>query len=182
MTALNKSFPYASLKADSKLPALITLAPVPLGMVANLRGLVEKLELDDDLVSYLSDSVFIASKDESTLARLFENLGEVANEEKRHSQRFKAEMLVLQSKIDQTTIVPLQQLLGESLDSPRQSESLSESIDSILPDETYATTEDGEMAMTPEMEASAVLPAIDEASTKSSVRHERGISPSRLAI
>jgi hypothetical protein len=38
------------------------------------RALVDKLDLADDLVAYLSDSVFIAPKDESCHARLFEGI------------------------------------------------------------------------------------------------------------
>lgn len=181
LNAFNQSFPSASTKFEASLPSLITIAPLPLGIVAALRALVDKLDLADDLVAYLSDSVFIAPKDESCHARLFEGIsdGAEADDRTRQSRRLKADMLLLSSKNNSTAISPLAEMLGETPHSPSRSDSM-DSTESLLPDETYATTEDGEEAMTPEMTPSAVVSSAGRATGKGS--HARDASPASIEI
>ena len=181
LNAFNQSFPSVSTKFEASLPSLITIAPLPLGIVAALRALVDKLDLADDLVAYLSDSVFIAPKDESCHARLFEGIsdGVEADDRTRQSRRLKADMLLLSSKNNSTAISPLAEMLGETPHSPSRSDSM-DSTESLLPDETYATTEDGEEAMTPEMTPSAVVSSAGRATGKGS--HARDASPASIEI
>jgi hypothetical protein len=105
----------------------------------------------------LTDSVFFATKNESTCARIFEGIADepanIDKDEHRQGERLKAEMLLLHAKPD-ATIAMLAELLGEVPPSPLHSDSvMSQSTGSLMPGETYASTEDEGEAQTPDMVA-----------------------------
>ena len=151
--ALDKSFPYACSKTEARLPALLSLAPLPLSAIRPMRELVDKLELQPEVITYLVDSVFFSTSDESRHARLFEGLVAKSDTAPRQTNRFKAEMLLLQ--IQGTTIVPLKDILCELPVSPQPSDS-SHSAGSLVRAEDGETDEEGE-AVTPDMMASEVF-------------------------
>lgn len=100
--------------------------------------------------------------------------GDIAQE--RQADRLKAEMLLLQSKKD-ISIVGFAEVLGEVPHSPQRSESMmSESTGSLMPGETYASTEDEGEAKTPDMVAADVI-APGQGKDKGGQAHE-AVSPS----
>lgn len=114
---------------------------------------MDKLELQPEVITYLVDSVFFSTSDESRHARLFEGLVAKSDTAPRQTNRFKAEMLLLQ--IQGTTIVPLKDILCELPVSPQPSDS-SHSAGSLVRAEDGETDEEGE-AVTPDMMASEVF-------------------------
>lgn len=151
LNALNKSFPHASAKVDSALPSCITIAPLPVEVVPSIRDLVHKLNLDEELIAYLADTIFFATSDATRHARLFESTTPESDERQRQNRRIKADMMFLQANT-KTTIVTLAAIAGDMLDP------MSKSIGSIVPDETNASTDDESEAVTPEMGASVLMP------------------------
>lgn len=128
-------------------------------MIIALRGLVDKLDMEDGLVAFLTDTVFFATKDESAYARVFEGIADASLNKGRQADRLKAEMLLLQSKAE-TSVVSIAEILGEVPHSPQRSDSMSESSGSLMPGETYASTEDEGEAQTPDMIAvDAMVPS-----------------------
>ena len=157
LKALDKSFPHACAKTEASLPALITLAPLPTSVITPLRELIDKLELQPEVVTYLVDSVFFSTANETRHARLFEGTIPESDDAPRQTNRLKAEMLLLQ--IQGSTIVPLKEILGGLPVSPKRSDSMSDSAGSMSsPDDGETVDEDGE-AVTPDMMASQILPS-----------------------
>jgi hypothetical protein len=168
LEALDKSFPHACAKTEASLPALITLAPLPTSVIIPIRELIDKLELQPELVTYFVDSVFFFTTDETRHARLFERTIRESDNAPRQTNRLKAEMLLLQ--VQGRTIVPLKDVFGGLPFSPQRSDSMSHADDGETDDE------DGE-AVTTDMTASQILP-----STTQSMTEVNQLSPTPLLV
>ncbi|WVR09792.1 hypothetical protein IAU60_006868 [Kwoniella sp. DSM 27419] len=134
--AIGSSFPSASLKTHIDLPSAITFTSVPKGVIQELRSLLDTLQMDDEVRTYLQDTVFVTlDRRDCPAARLWDGGVDVdadaectelseddeiaapsnAHSAQRHRQgrRFKAELLLLQD-IGGTSfeVVSLPELLG----------------------------------------------------------------------
>lgn len=177
LRSLNKSFPHACAKTEARLPSLISLAPLPASAITPIRELIDKLELQPDVVTYLVDSAFFSTTDETRHARLFEDSVPGSDDASRQARRLKAEMLLLQ--IHQSEIVPLRDILGEVPVSPQRSDSMSDSAGSLSHAEDAETEDEDGEAVTPDMTASQILPSAPTASDKTEINE---MSPSSSLV
>ena len=171
LEAFSKTFPSPTSKDDLDLPSLITFAPLSAAVVGRIRELSDKLELENDIQSYLCDTAFFSiTPDCESHARLWEGCdGDVKMTKEIQARQLKAEMLLLQHD---TGIVPIHEMVpslggagaggGGGVTRPTSPEvsgsPMGSSTASIMPGETEASTEDEMVeAVTPDMGASVFL-------------------------
>ena len=167
LKALDKTFPWASSKADADVPRVLTLAPLTPGAIQSIRALVDKLELDQELREYLADCIFAATSDQSGYARLFEytpasdQSAEAKESEEDNpsmvdsmTRRLKAEMLLLQLTTRVVTLADLIQGRNQGHDDTE----IGSDSDSDVPGETDGgSISDDTEAITPEIGSSMVI-------------------------
>ncbi|WVW84027.1 hypothetical protein I302_106055 [Kwoniella bestiolae CBS 10118] len=182
--AFGTSFPSSSRKVDIELPSLIIFTSVPRGIIDDLTELPNKLDLDEEVRGYLEDVTFVSiDKSHCPAARLFETV-EIEDRE-RQGRRIKSEMMLLQSnsqlEFDLVSLNELREVNKPTLNLPGQDVSPTVSDNSILPDDTEATTEDErDEAITPELQASPIVDPSDRVAQENS-KGERVVNPSSMS-
>ncbi|WWC70107.1 uncharacterized protein I206_104054 [Kwoniella pini CBS 10737] len=187
LRAFGSSFPSSSRKIDIDLPNVIIFTSVPRGIVSELSGLPDKMEVDSEVREYLQDVFFIAlEKSHCPVSRLWTQSTHDTEDRFRQGRQIKAEMMLLQDSRMAFNLIPLEDLIEvqkPTLNLPEnhighQERSPAMSDTSILPGETDAPTEDErDEAITPELQASPIIDP-SHVVAKESNKGEQVVNPS----
>ena len=110
--AFTSTFPSSCEDLELDLPSLFALKPVPIALISELKEFLQEENIPADMVEYLQDVIFISTaQGPTTFARLFDE-GYNGNDRDRQGRRLKAEMLLINDKASNNSIVPLAHLNG----------------------------------------------------------------------
>jgi hypothetical protein len=155
--AFTSTFPSSCENLELDLPSLFALRPVPVGLIDELRQVIQE-ETPSDVMEYLQDVMFIGT---NSFARLFDDY--TGDDRDRQARRLKAEMLLMGNK---STIVSLDSLMGKATLAP-----VPTSVDMVSPAYSYSSlTNDTEYASDPE----ALTPDLQSSEMFDSVKVREG--------